>query len=135
MNKWIYILMSKDNLKSLICLLQSSRRSLLYLKILRLLNTVWKLKGLIPDYEHALGLKSPIWCFFNILSSNENLAYTHLKKYIKCSKLSLLRYWLTHKVNTFNVEYFDHCIPRGLSLKCFYSEGIWGPSRTFSSLL
>ena len=61
------------------------------MKILSLSDTSCKLRGSIPDYDHGLGSKSPIWGFFNILSSNENLTYTHLKKYIKCSKLSLLR--------------------------------------------
>ena len=61
-------------------------KTLLHLNTLRLSNTNYNPKGLIPDYEHALGTKCPFLCFFTILSSNENLAYIHSKNILNAQK-------------------------------------------------
>ena len=42
-------------------------------------------------YKHAFKSNLSTLIFLHYFSSNENLAYTHLNKHIKCSKLSFLR--------------------------------------------
>ena len=80
---WIHILMSKDNLEILICLLQSLRRLLLYLKILRLSHTVCKLRGsfwILNSCRSKISILMLLHCF---VFQREPILYT-----LKINKLN-----------------------------------------------